>query len=120
MLYHVTDVIFFGAIVPCKVQQCQNGNFVFDGNSAYRCTGQLSEFGDCNNSIKEPKRRPVEIPNEILEAYPFLNKEFNAENRVIMDNPKSLKTKTSSKPKRTPKTIRQKPQYEEQLVKGIN
>lgn len=116
---HVTDVITFGAIIPCKEQECKNGNFVFDGNSTYRCTGKISAFGDCHNQVKEPERRPVIISAEILEVCPFLGKPFKAENRAIMDNPKSLKPKQTLKQKPAPRTNLQEPKYEERFVKGI-
>ncbi|XP_055305205.1 poly [ADP-ribose] polymerase 1-like [Sitodiplosis mosellana] len=117
LLDHVTDVLFFGAIVPCKVKECKNGNFEFDGNTTYRCTGQLSGFGDCNNEIKEPERRPVKIPPEISEAYPFLHKEFKAESRAIKDNPKSSKAKQALTPKRASLTTTRKPKFREMVVK---
>lgn len=112
---HVTDIIFFGAIVPCEVKECKNGNFIFDGNTTYRCTGRLSEFGDCNKKIKVPERKPVKITPEILEAYPILNREFKVVNRFIKDNPKPSKAKRSLKPKRV-----QKPKFKEMLMKGIH
>lgn len=119
MLDHVADVVFFGAIVPCKEQKCKGGNFEFDGNSTYRCKGKLSGFGDCNNKIKEPERRPVILPSEISEAYPFLNREFKAENRIIKENPKRTKAKRTLKPRQVPLSIKQKPQFKEMFVKGI-
>lgn len=112
---HVTDIIYFGAIVPCKVEKCKNGNFIFDGNTTYCCTGRLSEFGDCNKKIKEPERKPVKIPPDILEAYPILNREFKGENRFIKDNPKPSKAKKSLKSKRA-----RKPKLKEMLMKGIH
>lgn len=112
---HVTDIIYFGAIVPCKVRECKDGNYIFDGNTTYRCTGRLSEFGDCNKKMKKPERKPVEIPPQILEAYPILNREFKVMERFIEDNPKPSKAKKSLKPKRV-----QKPKFKEMLMKGIH
>ena len=100
-------------------QKCKNGNFEFDGNTTYRCKGKLSGFGDCQNKIKEPERRPVILPSEISEAYPFLNREFKGENRIIKDNPKCLKAKQTLKPKRAPLTAKENQQFRELFVKGI-
>lgn len=77
---HLTDVIWFGALVACD--KCKNGKFIF-GNSAYLCNGNLSEWAKCDNIAKEPKRVPVKIPSHIKDKHPFLAKKFKVQNRAV-------------------------------------
>lgn len=109
-------MIFFGAINPCKVNECNRGKFIFDGNTAYRCTGILSEFGNCNTRVKKPERRPIVIPSEYAE-FEFLNREFKPHHhRLFKDNPKTASKvfKPFVKPKRVPTT-----RYRKMLMKSI-
>lgn len=76
----MADVIVFGALDPCD--KCKNGNFIF-GNSAYVCTGNLSEWAKCDNIQTEPKRRAVSIPSAIKKSCPFLDKKFKSKTRVV-------------------------------------
>lgn len=80
ILYHVSDVIYFGAIEPCN--KCENGRFVFDGNSAYRCNGFLSGFGDCVEINISPTRRPVKIDELVRGEHPFLG-DYNVKERAV-------------------------------------
>lgn len=80
MLDHLTDVITYGALGPCD--RCKNGKFIF-GNSAYLCTGDLSEWAKCDNIVKEPKRVAIKIPKAIKDAHPFLNKRFKVQTRAV-------------------------------------
>lgn len=80
ILDHLADVITFGAIVPCT--KCKNGNFVF-GNSAYLCTGHLSEWAKCDNIVKEPKRKECVIPKDIKSEYSFLSKKRKVQTRAV-------------------------------------
>lgn len=80
ILYHVSDVIYFGAIEPCN--KCKNGRFVFNGNSAYRCNGVLSGFGDCCEINISPTRRPVKIDDLVRDEHPFLS-EHNVKERAV-------------------------------------
>lgn len=80
LLDHVADVIMYGALDSCD--KCKNGKFVF-GNSAYLCTGNLSEWAKCDNIQKEPKRHAVKIPSAIKSAHPFLGKKFKAQTRAV-------------------------------------
>lgn len=90
VLDHVTDVIFFGAIKPCT--KCKNGNFIF-GNSSYYCNGNLSEWAKCDNTVKEPERTPVTIPQYIKDEYSFLAKKFPIQTRAVKDIPAYLQAK---------------------------
>lgn len=93
-LDHVTDVIVFGALAPCE--KCKNGNFVL-GNSAYLCTGDLTEWAKCDNVAKEPKRVAVKIPKSIQKDYSFLNKKFKAQTRALKDIAPVLVNRTKVK-----------------------
>lgn len=74
---------------PCTAKDCQNGKLVFDGNTTYRCTGILSEFGNCNQKVKQPERRPVDIPEE-FDGFEFLKHEFNPHHhRLLNEKPKA-------------------------------
>lgn len=88
MLDHVTDVIYFGAIKPCT--NCKNGNFIF-GNTSYVCNGNLSEWGKCDNTIKEPERSSVKIPQYIKDEYSFLAKQFKVKTRAVRNLPVAVK-----------------------------
>lgn len=120
LLDHITDMIYFGAIKPCEVTECNCGKFIFDGNTSYRCTGMLSVFGDCNKRVKEPERRPVEIP-PIYADFKFLNREFKPQHhRLFKDNPKakSTSTKQPMMPKQV-STSNYNTRYRKMLMKGI-
>lgn len=80
VLDHVTDVIVFGALEPCD--KCKGGTLIF-ANSAYVCTGNISEWAKCDNIQKEPKRRAVKIPSAIKETHPFLAKKFKVQTRAV-------------------------------------
>ncbi|XP_031628486.1 poly [ADP-ribose] polymerase-like [Contarinia nasturtii] len=80
ILNHVADIIYFGAIKPCK--NC-NANFIFDGNSGYLCQGYQSAWAKCNQILIEPERQSVKIPKDIQEKFPFLAKEFQIQQRTI-------------------------------------
>ncbi|XP_055303260.1 poly [ADP-ribose] polymerase-like [Sitodiplosis mosellana] len=64
ILNHLTDIICFGALAPCSV--CKDGKFVLQG-SVYRCTGYDSPWSSCINSVKEPRRVPVQLPEKFRE-----------------------------------------------------
>lgn len=76
----MTDVIVFGALEACD--KCKGGTLIF-ANSAYVCTGNISEWAKCDNIQKEPKRRGVKIPSAIKEAHPFLAKKFKVQTRAV-------------------------------------
>lgn len=90
--------------MPCN--KCPNGRFLFDGNSTYRCTGNISGYGKCKNTIAEPERMPVKIRNELKEAYPFLEVVPQMRRRAVKtlepipteenDEPYSTKTNDSN------------------------
>ncbi|XP_031627877.1 poly [ADP-ribose] polymerase-like [Contarinia nasturtii] len=100
ILYHVTDVIYFGAIEPCKETNCNNGRFIFDGNSKYRCRGYISGFGRCTNTVDKPERRPVQISALIRDECAFLNVEFKVQHRAVKlpNSPCTSITKSTTKP----------------------
>lgn len=91
---HVTDIIYFGAIKRCT--KCNDGNFIFD-NSVYFCNGNLTEWAECDNVVKEPERVPVEIPEHIKEEFPFLAKRFNVKTRILKDIPAAIQAKLKVK-----------------------
>lgn len=82
MLHHLTDVICYGAINPCT--QCHNGRFVFQ-NSGYACHGDISEWVQCDNFVREPERRPTVIPEHIQGLYTCLAECLPVRMRLIRD-----------------------------------
>lgn len=94
MLDHVTDVIYFGALKPCS--KCKNGNFIF-GNASYFCKGNLSEWGKCDNELKEPERIPVNIPQYIKDEHSFLAKKFKVQTRAVRNIPAAIQAKLKIK-----------------------
>lgn len=85
VLDHVTDILYYGALKEC--QTCKNGTFIFNGNSAYLCTGQISEWAKCDNVTKEPSRQSVKVPKYIQEKYSFLSKKFKVKTRALKTVP---------------------------------
>lgn len=83
LLFHVADVITFGALLPCN--KCIYGRFIF-GKWTYLCTG-WNQWSKCNNSTDQPIRIAVVIPEAIREAHPFLDKEFVVQNRALREVP---------------------------------
>lgn len=81
ILSHLTDVMYFGAMAPCSV--CKNGNFVFV-NTIYCCNGNVSEWLKCVNTIKEPKRVPVQIPEKYQKS---LRGSFEVRTRILKSAP---------------------------------
>lgn len=98
------------------MEKCQNGNYIFDGNFFYRCTGQLSGFGNCNKKVEVPERRSVEIPAALRENYPFLETDFKVKARVIHKLDTALPT--TSTPKQSFKFKRTR-NNKEMMLKGI-
>lgn len=70
---HCADVIYFGAMAPCT--KCSEGKFRF-GNTEYLCDGYINPWVECDNVVKEPERRDVEIPSNIKNAHSFLAIKF--------------------------------------------
>ena len=60
MLDRLSDVMMFGALVPCK--DC-GGQYVFKGGVGYVCTGQMSEWTKCQNKTDKPKRKEFKLPS---------------------------------------------------------
>lgn len=85
---HTTDVIYFGALKPCET--CKDGHLIFNGNSAYVCDGNISEWARCDNVSKLPKRSSVKIPKYIQENHSFLAKKFKVKDRAIKPVPAHL------------------------------
>lgn len=68
LLHHLTDVIYFGALGPCK--SCGTGELIFV-NSTYVCA-HVSAWSKCSNDVKEPQRRSAFIGSYLMAKYPFL------------------------------------------------
>lgn len=77
ILFHLTDIICFGALPPCSV--CQYGKFFFH-NSAYFCTGYNSPWSKCINSIECPQRLSIELPTQYQD---LLEEQPNVRARII-------------------------------------
>lgn len=67
----------FGALSPCT--SCEDGKFVFR-NSIYCCTGYTAAWSACLNTVKEPARFEVQLPNGYKNP---LNVNFNVRNRIL-------------------------------------
>lgn len=70
---------------------------MFNGNSAYVCNGNISEWAKCDNISKEPKRVPVKIPKYLQDQYPFLAKKFKVKSRAIKEVPAYIAAKIKIK-----------------------
>ncbi|XP_031626910.1 poly [ADP-ribose] polymerase-like [Contarinia nasturtii] len=79
LLYHLTDIIMFGALSPCN--KCNTGELIF-ANSDYKCM-QISNWSNCGNNVKEPLRRPTIISSNLLAKYPFLKTNQPIRTRVL-------------------------------------
>ncbi|GBP32818.1 Poly polymerase [Eumeta japonica] len=67
---HLADCMAFGALEPCP--NCTNGQYVLE-NYGYRCTGSISEWTKCQNITQTPKRKPLEIKEELKNSKHFLD-----------------------------------------------
>lgn len=106
-LFHVTDVILYGRMLYCT--KCMRGSFVFN-NWVYKCHGYLSAWANCDNIVREPRRRPAFIPESLRMAHDFLQRDFGFRMRLLEYSP-SIDTvqiqnnendfwRTKSKPKK--------------------
>ncbi|XP_069975958.1 poly [ADP-ribose] polymerase 1-like [Penaeus vannamei] len=71
MLDVIVDGMTFGALEPCEV--CPDGRLSYESGKGYKCHGNLTEWTKCTNLVKEPKRRPFKIPEELKNNFDFLN-----------------------------------------------
>lgn len=71
LLEQVVDVMVFGALKPCE--KCKTGQLIFS-NNGYKCTGNLTEWVKCENTIREPPREKCQLPKKLREQYSFLGK----------------------------------------------
>lgn len=85
VLDHVTDILYFGALKPCDT--CKRGKFIFNGNSAYVCSGEISEWAKCDHVVKEPKRDVAKVPKYVQEKHSFLAKKFKVRTRALKSVP---------------------------------
>lgn len=69
-----TDVLLFGPLAECP--ECkQQASFVLRSGS-YICTKELPESGLCTYETREPKRRLPDVPDELVEKYPFFEEQY--------------------------------------------
>nr|XP_053635074.1 poly [ADP-ribose] polymerase-like [Cherax quadricarinatus] len=61
----------FGAFEPCEV--CKEINFRYVYGQGYVCKGNLTEWTKCTNVVKEPKRQPFLVPEELKSKCPILD-----------------------------------------------
>lgn len=85
VLDHTTDILYFGALKRCDT--CAHGQFIFNGNSAYACTGEISEWAKCDNISKEPKREVAKVPKYLQDQFSFLAKKFKVRTRALKSVP---------------------------------
>lgn len=45
--------------------------------------GYQNEWAKCDNVVKQPKRVPVVIPNNIKKKHPLLRRQFKVQDRII-------------------------------------
>lgn len=95
VLDHVTDILYFGALKRCET--CKDGKFIFNGNSAYTCTGQISEWAKCDNISKEPKRSVAKVPKYLQDQFSFLAKKSKVRTRALKSVPVYTIPKTKVK-----------------------
>lgn len=70
-LDRLSDIMTFGALLPCK--ECQDGQLIFD-KVGYKCHGDKTEWAKCNAIVNEPARCAFKVPKEFAEEYSFLKK----------------------------------------------
>lgn len=69
-----TDVLLFGPLSICPICK-QRGGIELRGSS-YICTRGLSEWEQCTYETREPKRGLPDIPEEIMEKYPYFREAY--------------------------------------------
>ncbi|XP_060519943.1 poly [ADP-ribose] polymerase [Cylas formicarius] len=105
MLDRLSDVMAFGALLPCP--KCKDGQLVFN-KAGYICTGVLSEWAKCQNIIKEPKRKKFVVPDDLAQEYKFLKKyRYVKRTRIVRDvNPTVSVKKVAKDEADGPKVVR--------------
>ncbi|XP_031638339.1 poly [ADP-ribose] polymerase-like [Contarinia nasturtii] len=78
ILHHLSDVIIFGALQPCK--QCGNERMIFS-NSTYVCA-YINDWGKCGWETREPERYVAKIPHKFTNKYPSLKIKPSVRKRV--------------------------------------
>lgn len=78
-----TDVLMFGPLERCPTCK-KTGGMVLRGGG-YICTKGPSEWEQCTYETREPKRNVPDIPDELVEKYPFFQDEykFHAGQRIF-------------------------------------
>lgn len=71
MLEQIVDIMTFGALEPCEV--CHSTGFMYESGKGYVCHGNLTEWTRCTNVVKEPKRKPFCVPEELKGVVPYLS-----------------------------------------------
>ncbi|KAI3411871.1 Protein phosphatase methylesterase 1 [Globodera pallida] len=70
MLDKLVDCVVFGVPQPCL--QCKGALNYNSTLHSYKCSGFLSEYTRCLNSIRTPQRRPFQIPKKMIKSNKFL------------------------------------------------
>lgn len=78
-----TDVLLFGPLEKCPI--CKNTKGIELRGSSYICTRGISEWEQCTYETREPKRGLPDVPEEIVEKYPFFEDtyKFKPGNRIF-------------------------------------
>lgn len=69
-----TDVLLFGPLAKCPL--CKNNKGIVLRGSSYICTKGLSEWEQCTYETREPKRDPPDVPEELIEKYPYFEETY--------------------------------------------
>ena len=66
------DGLLYGRMGPCP--ECGGDLGLASDGSAYRCTGDFSDFTKCTHRTQAPPRKPWIIPPQLLSSVPWLAK----------------------------------------------
>ncbi|GAB0091469.1 Poly [Sergentomyia squamirostris] len=75
----VCDILIFGALKRCP--ECK-GQLIY-GTNGYHCTGSITEWTKCQNTVKDPKRTKAKIPAKLIEKYGLENVKPKVETRLF-------------------------------------
>jgi len=120
MLDRLSDVMTFGALLPCP--ECKEGQLVYRSGVGYQCIGNISEWTKCQYTTLTPARKPFEIPEELKKAHSFLSMYGGkVRERVIPKIEKSIKSPQANGHANGVKSeVKAEPGTVKRSLKGVN
>uniref|UniRef100_A0A1B6DFG5 Poly [ADP-ribose] polymerase n=1 Tax=Clastoptera arizonana TaxID=38151 RepID=A0A1B6DFG5_9HEMI len=94
MCQNLADCMTFGSLVRCD--KCKTGQLVYYSGIGYKCSGNATEWVNCDNVMLEPPRKPFKAPSELVEKHSFLKIKSKIGKRIIELTERSQPTTSAS------------------------